>query len=200
MSTPVRLLESLPALSGNQKKFITGLHRKKNRLTRGCYLVEGQRLLLAALKSRVTLRTVVLCPGLIRHLPDEIRLLLSRRSIPVFHTDENTFRTLADTESPAGFLAVATLPPFHEVRDLSPAPVLYLDSLRDPGNCGTLLRTAAWLGWKQVVAGPGTADLFQPKVVRGGMGAHFELEFYQLPPDQLGRPYYFLAADQRGEP
>ncbi len=71
--------------------------------------------------------------------------------------------------------------------DLLPLPipakptfVLVLDSLRDPGNLGTLLRTAAAAGVQAVFLSPGTTDAFAPKVVRSGMGAHFRLPILSL--------------------
>jgi TrmH family RNA methyltransferase len=81
--------------------------------------------------------------------------------------------SLSDTVTPQGISAVLPLP--------SVAPpalidlVLVLDGVRDPGNAGTLLRTAEAAGVHQVVFGPGAVDAFAPKVVRSAMGAHFRM-------------------------
>jgi len=80
---------------------------------------------------------------------------------------------LAETETPQGILAVFALRsmPLPEHLDF----VLILDNLRDPGNLGTLLRTARAAGVQAVLLTPGTVDPFSPKVLRSGMGAHFRL-------------------------
>jgi TrmH family RNA methyltransferase len=84
---------------------------------------------------------------------------------------------LADTEHPQGVVAVLQ-PPHWRLEDIAPAPerpVLVLDGVQDPGNVGTILRTALGLGGAGVVALKGTADLYNAKVLRGSMGALFRL-------------------------
>jgi TrmH family RNA methyltransferase len=84
----------------------------------------------------------------------------------------------SDTVTPPGVLAVVPFP------DVSapphPAWVLVVDDVRTPGNLGTILRTAAAAGIDQVLLSPGTVDLYNPKVVRGGAGAHFRLPINPL--------------------
>jgi TrmH family RNA methyltransferase len=80
---------------------------------------------------------------------------------------------ISDTETAQGILMVIPQTSIPVPRECS--LVLILDQLRDPGNCGTILRTAAAAGVKLVFNAPGSADLFMPKVVRAGMGAHFRM-------------------------
>ena len=80
---------------------------------------------------------------------------------------------LSDTVTPSGVLAVVPMP-----ECLLPQPLtwaLILDRLRDPGNLGTILRSAAAVGVECVMCTKGTVDAFNPKVVRAGMGAHWAL-------------------------
>ena len=77
----------------------------------------------------------------------------------------------SDTETPQGVLAVV---PFQSIQ-ARPGLILILDQIRDPGNMGAILRSAEASGAGQVILAPGTVDLYNPKVVRGGMGAHFRL-------------------------
>jgi TrmH family RNA methyltransferase len=94
--------------------------------------------------------------------------------------DSRILSAVAQTETPAGIVAVLRLP--------HPPPLtthsgdrygLILDGLSDPGNAGTILRTADAFGLGYAVTTPGSVDLFSPKVVRAGMGAHFRLPLYE---------------------
>jgi TrmH family RNA methyltransferase len=97
------------------------------------------------------------------------------RKLEVAEVDEKEFRSAAETESPQGIIAIARAP----VRSLdafagaNPLRLLVLDAVQDPGNVGTIIRTAAALGATATVALPGTVDLWNAKVVRSAMGAHF---------------------------
>ena len=80
----------------------------------------------------------------------------------------------ADTETPQGVLAVVAAAALPEALP-GPALMVVLDGMQDPGNLGTILRTALAAGAGAVITSPGCADVFAPKVVRAGMGAHFRL-------------------------
>jgi TrmH family RNA methyltransferase len=85
---------------------------------------------------------------------------------------EDVMLAMTDTETPQGILAVADFPRWE---DVDSELVLVLDGMRDPGNLGTILRTAEAAGVGLVFTMRGTADVYSPKVVRSGMGAHFRL-------------------------
>ena len=99
----------------------------------------------------------------------------------------DVMREMADTETPQGILAVF---PFPELA-LPPAPelVLVIDGWRDPGNLGTVLRTAAATGVPLVALMPGTVDPTNPKVLRAGMGAHFRVPVHAFDWDELAVAY-----------
>jgi TrmH family RNA methyltransferase len=90
---------------------------------------------------------------------------------------EAVLAACADTRTPQGVLAVV---PFMQLQP-RPGLILILDGLRDPGNLGTILRSAEAAGVGQVILAPGTVDPHNPKVVRGGMGAHLRLPVVSLP-------------------
>jgi TrmH family RNA methyltransferase len=100
--------------------------------------------------------------------------------------DDAVFDTLSELESPAAIGYWVERPP---APALAPGvPTLVLDRLQDAGNAGTLLRSAAAMGFGQVVALAGTVALWAPKVLRAGMGAHFSLAVVEgLTPDDLPR-------------
>ncbi|MEW5985502.1 MAG: RNA methyltransferase [Chloroflexota bacterium] len=92
---------------------------------------------------------------------------------PSLLVSEAAMRAASDTQTPAGVLAVVAI----ETIPLPPQPtlVLILDQIANPGNLGAILRTAAAAGVDGVLLAPGCVDAYNPKVVRGGMGAHLRL-------------------------
>ncbi|MBI9047457.1 MAG: RNA methyltransferase, partial [Anaerolineaceae bacterium] len=96
-------------------------------------------------------------------------------------------REIADTETPQGLLAI--FPAFELMPPSSLDFVLILDNIRDPGNLGTLLRTAKAAGIQAVILTPGTADPFSNKVLRSGMGAQFSLPILTRNWDQISMQF-----------
>lgn len=91
---------------------------------------------------------------------------------------DSLMRELGLVDTPSGLLAVVSVPQAKAVPDLDCDAVL-LDGVQDPGNVGTLLRTAAAAGVRQVLLGPGCAAAWAPKVLRAGQGAHFVVDVFE---------------------
>jgi TrmH family RNA methyltransferase len=102
----------------------------------------------------------------------------SARGVLAEPVTEAVMKSVSETETPQGLLVVLKL----AVLPIPPLPdfLLILDGLRDPGNLGTVLRTAAAAGVQAVLLAPGCADAWAPKVLRAGMGAHFHLPIHSL--------------------
>ncbi len=96
----------------------------------------------------------------------------------VFEVTPNLMAEISDTETPQGILAILQERPLPLPEN--PTFLVLADQIRDPGNMGTLLRTAEAAGADGVILTPGTVDAFSPKVVRSGMGAHFHLPIHAL--------------------
>ncbi|RIX41476.1 MAG: RNA methyltransferase [Rhodocyclales bacterium GT-UBC] len=107
---------------------------------------------------------------------DEISLLLAGRDAVVL--SDVLMRDLGLVDTPSGILAVVAIPSVAARTDLA-ADVVLLDGVQDPGNVGTLLRTAAASGVQHVLLSPGCASVWAPKVLRAGQGAHFVLKLYE---------------------
>lgn len=151
------------------------LKRRKARDKHQLFVAEGVRTVEELLRSDIAIRGILIAPQLLdaprgAALADAIR----QRGTAVEEVPPNVFGSAAETESPQGVLAIAEVPrrSFSTLEEWS-GTVLVLDAVQDPGNVGTILRTAAALGVKATVALPGTVDLWNAKVVRSGMGAHF---------------------------
>lgn len=103
---------------------------------------------------------------------------------------------ISDTETSQGILAV--LPRNFRSLPAIPDVVILIDQVRDPGNMGTMLRSAAAIAASAVILTPGTVDVYSPKVIRAGMGAHFHLPILPLPWHEihtyLNKLPIFLAA------
>jgi TrmH family RNA methyltransferase len=148
------------------------LKRRKARERHGLFVAEGLRAVEAVLDSGRPLRGVLVADDTTAD-PRRAALLarLAAADVPVVAVPGPTFTTAADTDSPQGVLALAEIPRW-AANDLPAVrTVLVLDAVQDPGNVGTIVRTAAALGVGATLVLPGTVDVWNAKVVRSAMGA-----------------------------
>jgi TrmH family RNA methyltransferase len=152
------------------------LRRRKARERQGLFVAEGVRTVEALLASPLAIRGVLSAPALDR-TPRGAELLsrINARRVEHVRVTDAEFESAADTEQPQGVLAVAEQPEL-ALADLTLPPVarlLVLDGIQDPGNVGTLLRSAAALGAVHTVMLPGSVDPWNAKVVRSATGHQF---------------------------
>ena len=170
------------------------LTRRKARERQSLFVAEGVRAVEELLRSPLVVRGVLTAPQL-ADAPRGRALLeqIESSSVERAAVKEAEFRSAAGTESPQGVLAIGEIPvrSLSALSDVSPLRLLVLDAIQDPGNVGTILRTAAALGADATVALPGTVDIWNAKVVRSAMGAHFHSIAFHTTADEL---YAFLDA------
>jgi TrmH family RNA methyltransferase len=184
------------------------LRRRKSRDRQHLFVTEGVRAVEELLRSSLKLRGALIAPQL-RDAPRGAALLdaLRAKGVPVEEASPHEFASAAETESPQGVIAIAESPELTiaNIEEGWSGVIVVLDGVQDPGNVGTILRTAAALGAVATVALPGTVDLWNAKVVRSGMGAHFTHPAFsstwtELDTFRSQQGVTLLAADASGEP
>lgn len=171
-------------MSDSIATLIRGLQTRKNRERRGLTLAEGVRLVEEVLAAGVPVTAAVTSPALEATPRGAALAAALRAKVPRCEAvEDRALAELASTEHPQGVVAVIE-PRTWQLADLPAGArgvLLVLDAVQDPGNVGTMLRTAWALGADGVVALPGTAELANPKVLRGAMGASFRLPAVAAP-------------------
>ena len=161
-------------------KLIKSLKEKKFRDLNGLFIVEGEKMVHEAMESGF---------GIVR--------LFSRDEI-----GEEAMKKISQMTPPSPILAVVRIPAQERPDTSAPGLYLALDSVRDPGNMGTILRMADWFGVKAVYASPDSVEFFNPKVVQASMGAIFRVkaQYTDIPAlcrnfRSQGRPVYGTFLD-----
>ncbi|MDF7637696.1 RNA methyltransferase [Leuconostocaceae bacterium ESL0958] len=148
------------------------LATKKGRQEQKTYLLDGWHLVEEAIKAGAKFHAIMAtAEQMAVHLPDV------PHGVPAFEISQEVASHIAGSKNPQGIFAEVTLPE----KTFDPSYVhdglwLFLDAIQDPGNVGTLVRTADAAGFKGVVLGTGTADAYSPKVLRAMQGSNFHLE------------------------
>ena len=171
-------MAAITSVSNPRVKYVRSLLQGRARRQEHSFLVEGLRLVDDALQAGAVLRMAFHTDEM-SATPQgaEVVRRLQKAIADCFSVTPAVMKALSDTVTPQGVLAVAEIPRW-------PAPAkpkrigLILDQWRDPGNLGTALRSAEAAGADWVILTPDTVDPFSPKVVRGGMGAHFRLPVF----------------------
>lgn len=160
------------------------LGRAKERREAQAFVVEGVRLFEEAVKSKWEIKFVLYDEGLSergRLQVEDLRL----KGVDVEEVSASVMQSISETEAPQGVLAV--LQDFQLPIPTTLDFVLIPDQIRDPGNLGTLLRSAVATGVQAVLIPPETTDVFAPKVMRAGMGAHFKIPIRIMGWDEIGQ-------------
>ena len=166
-------MEGMASISNNEIKRVKSLQQKKFRDESGLFIVEGQKMVDEAMKSSYKIEAV--------YYRDEI--------------GEEAMKRITSLSSPSPVLAVVRKPDDAYLPDISVKTgeiskgglYLGLDSIRDPGNLGTILRIADWFGIDAVFATMDTVDVFNPKVVQATMGAIFRVKMHYVDLPELSR-------------
>lgn len=164
------------------QKIITQLRSRHMRKKSPYFLAEGMRCCIEAVRLKPDWLSAAICVDSLREreTAQPFFAALAAVGIEPLFVSEREFSALAITENPQGLLCLLKRPAPPELS--LPRPFcLILDQLREPGNVGTILRSAWAVGLKSVWLTGGSADVYAPKVIRAGMGAQFALQISCLP-------------------
>lgn len=167
-------------LSKADVKLIRSLDKKKNRRLNHFYVIEGKRLVHDAVIYNCKIYRILMTDVFLSKQENEnILNQISEHSIKSETVSEKEMSSISGTVTPSGILALCSLPKQEQLNVNNSYNWLYLDTIQDPGNLGTLLRSATWFGINNIALSDNCIDVYNPKVLRSGMGAHFNLNIYE---------------------
>ncbi|WP_199689985.1 MULTISPECIES: RNA methyltransferase [Clostridia] len=158
----------ITSIKNEKVKYWKKLHKRKERVITQTFLIEGFHLVEAAFKSNWSIKELIIQEGV--SLPEWAR------DIPTVVVKNSVFAVISQTDTPQGIAAIVIMKQLNSSRQ---GPVLLIDAIQDPGNLGTIIRTADAAGFSEVILGEGTVDVFNDKVVRATQGSLFHIPLRQ---------------------
>lgn len=158
----------ITSVQNNRVKQWKRLHTRKGRMKSGTFLIEGDHLLEDALSSGWKVKEIILQEG--------IEFPFSLKDIQITHVSEGVFQHIAHTQSPQGIIAVVAM---EQNVIVTGDKILMVDQVQDPGNLGTMIRSADAAGFSAIILGEGTVDIYNDKVIRSTQGSIFHIPVIQ---------------------
>lgn len=151
-------------LSKNTIKFINSLQRKKNRNINNLFIVEGEKMVKELINSELEIDKIFFT----KHWEENI----NQENLIAEIITENELKKISSLKTPNNALAIVKIPDYKiDINEIKNELSIVLDDLQDPGNLGTIIRTADWFGIKNIICSQNSADVYNPKVVQATMGA-----------------------------
>ena len=160
-------------------KNIKKLKDKKYRDEAGLYIIEGVKMIEEAIVANAKIDKIVVCEECLKTGDIEQKLLYEIAKYDCIYVNAKVFNFLTDVVAPQGILAVLEKPSKTEKIQYDQDIILALDGIQDPGNLGTIIRTADSVGLNQILVSKGTVDAFSSKVIRSTMGAIFRVKIIE---------------------
>jgi len=184
----------------NEQKRIRSLIQKKYREKFGQFQIEGLRLVESAILSQPNNVELYWTESFEGHHPIFVNTVMEK-GVGVTRVTDKEIQSISHTETPSGIVGVCKKPELSQL-DLSlKNNWIYLDNISDPGNLGTIIRTATWFNINHIALSLGCVDPYNPKTVRSGMGSHFDVNIYSSQELTLFNTagYQIIGADMSGE-
>lgn len=154
-------------LSKSQVSFIKSLHQKKYRKESGFFMIEGIKSISEFINSTYQIHSIYYTTQYAHLLP------INQTKIALFEVSDAELLKISTLQTPQGILAVVYLPAEEKIdlENLKNRFSIVLDDIQDPGNLGTIIRTADWFGIRQIICSPSTVEAYNPKTVQATMGS-----------------------------
>lgn len=160
-------------------KNIKKLKDKKFRDEAGLYIIEGIKMIEEAIEEKASIKKILICEECLTTGDLEQKILYEIAKYDCIYVNTKVYNVLTDVVAPQGIMAVVAKPSKDTEIDYSEDIILALDGIQDPGNLGTILRTADSVKLKQIIVTKNTADSYNPKVVRSTMGAILRIKIIE---------------------
>jgi len=157
-------------------KYIKSLSQKKYRDLNQEYIIEGYKMVKEAIENQQDISKIIICEELISKNDVEKIEWTEELKEKIEYVSEVVLRFISDTMSPQGILAIVKQKQI--IMEQYSNVIFALDDLQDPGNLGTIIRTLDAAGYQDLILSRGTAEAYNPKVVRSTMGAIFRLHIF----------------------
>ena len=160
-------------------KKIRKLKDKKYRDELVVYVIEGIKVIEEAINENLEIEKIVICEDCTEASIIPQKLMYAIAKYNCIYVSKKVFEVLTDVVAPQGILAIVRRPEKNEKIDYNAELILALDGIQDPGNLGTILRTADSVNLNQIIVTKNTADCYNPKVVRSTMGAILRIKIIE---------------------
>lgn len=180
--------EVLSSPDNKKIKELQQLSKKKFRKEKQSFVIEGIRFVESALEKAIPLKDVFYATSLLENDRGQNLIeSLMDKGIRYHEVSDKLFSRIADTVTTQGIMAIAPMPETLPLIDLETLPSLslVLDRIQDPGNLGTIIRTADAAGIKDIILVKGTTDPFASKVLRSTMGSIFDVQLHFMETDEV---------------
>ena len=160
-------------------KHVKKLKEKKYRDLNQEFIIEGIKLVKEAIEEKADIKHIVVCDNCEDSGVIPKNLMYEIAKYDCVYVTENILKTMSDVNAPQGILAIIGRNNQENKIDYNQDIIVALDDIQDPGNLGTILRTVDSIGLNQILVSKGTADCYNPKVVRSTMGAIFRIKIIE---------------------
>lgn len=161
-------------------KHIKKLKDKKYRDESNEYIIEGVKLIEEAVKENAKIKKIIVCEDTTKTYEIPTNIMLEIAKYECIYVTEKIFASITQVTNPQGIMAIIEKNTENQEIDFTQDIIVALDDVQDPGNLGTILRTVDSIGLNQIIVSKGTADAFNPKVVRSTMGAIFRVKIIEV--------------------
>jgi len=154
------------------------LKQSKHRKIKNQFVAEGKRLVREAINCGDAVDLLFCTKTFYEKNKNDWQGFLEVGNTMIEVITDSQFKSISSTSTPSGIAALCNIPRNSYI-DFKVREWIYLDKIRDPGNLGTILRSALWFGFKNIILSSKSVDPYNPKAIRSGMGSHFGLNLYQ---------------------